>query len=81
MGVDRQEYADARARIVPLGRQGTAWDVAGAATVGYLQTAVARLGDSHGADSVATGATKVMAIVSIIVWLGATVTGRLIAYL
>src|SRR5690606_9395200 len=58
-----------------------AFVLAGAATVGYLQTAVARLGDSHGADSVATGATKAMAIVSIIVWLGATVTGRLIAYL
>ena len=31
MGIDRQEYADARARLVPLGRQGTAWDVANAA--------------------------------------------------
>ncbi len=28
---DRAAYADARARIVPMGRQGTAWDVANAA--------------------------------------------------
>ncbi|HEU5081815.1 MAG TPA: SDR family NAD(P)-dependent oxidoreductase [Acidimicrobiales bacterium] len=31
LGVERDEYADARARMVPLGRQGTAWDVANAA--------------------------------------------------
>jgi len=31
LGVDRADYADARARTVPLGRQGTAWDVANAA--------------------------------------------------
>lgn len=58
-----------------------AFVLAGAATVGYLQAAVARVGDSHGADAVATGGIRTMAIVSIIVWLGATVTGRLIAYL
>lgn len=58
-----------------------AFVLAGAATVGYLQAAVARTGDAQGADSVATGSTRVMAIVSIIVWLGATITGRLIAYL
>ena len=31
LGLDRAEYADARAALVPLGRQGTAWDVANAA--------------------------------------------------
>ncbi len=31
LGVDRDEYASNRARQVPLGRQGTAWDVANAA--------------------------------------------------
>ena len=31
LGIDRGEYAAARASIVPLGRQGTAWDVANAA--------------------------------------------------
>ncbi|WP_420451850.1 SDR family NAD(P)-dependent oxidoreductase [Ilumatobacter sp.] len=31
LGVDRDEYADRRARMVPLGRQGSAWDVANAA--------------------------------------------------
>ena len=31
LGIDRSEYADARAAFVPLGRQGTAWDVANAA--------------------------------------------------
>lgn len=30
MGIDRDEYASARASMVPLGRQGTAWDVANA---------------------------------------------------
>jgi NAD(P)-dependent dehydrogenase (short-subunit alcohol dehydrogenase family) len=30
-GVDRDEYAELRAGMVPLGRQGTAWDVANAA--------------------------------------------------
>lgn len=31
MGIDRDDYADGRAAMVPLGRQGTAWDVANAA--------------------------------------------------
>jgi len=31
MGADRGEYASVRASMVPLGRQGTAWDVAHAA--------------------------------------------------
>ena len=31
LGIDRGDYAAARASIVPLGRQGTAWDVANAA--------------------------------------------------
>jgi len=31
LGIDRDEYAASRARQVPLGRQGTAWDVANAA--------------------------------------------------
>lgn len=30
-GLDRDEYADARAQLVPMGRQGSAWDVANAA--------------------------------------------------
>jgi hypothetical protein len=55
--------------------------LAGALTVGYLQTAVARTGDMLAADDVATGSIKVVAIISIVMWLGATVTGRLIAYL
>ena len=31
MGIDRADYAAGRASMVPLGRQGTAWDVANAA--------------------------------------------------
>jgi NAD(P)-dependent dehydrogenase (short-subunit alcohol dehydrogenase family) len=31
MGIDRDDYAAARASMVPLGRQGSAWDVANAA--------------------------------------------------
>jgi NAD(P)-dependent dehydrogenase (short-subunit alcohol dehydrogenase family) len=31
MGIDRDDYAAGRAAMVPLGRQGTAWDVANAA--------------------------------------------------
>lgn len=31
MGIDRDDYANGRAAMVPLGRQGTAWDVANAA--------------------------------------------------
>ncbi len=31
LGLDRADYADARAAMVPLGRQGTAWDVANVA--------------------------------------------------
>lgn len=31
LGIDRREYAEMRARMVPLGRQGSAWDVANAA--------------------------------------------------
>jgi NAD(P)-dependent dehydrogenase (short-subunit alcohol dehydrogenase family) len=31
MGIDRDDYASGRAAIVPLGRQGSAWDVANAA--------------------------------------------------
>lgn len=58
-----------------------AFVLAGAMTVGYLQAGVARVGDTLAADDVATGALKIGAIVSILVWLGATVTGRLIAYL
>jgi hypothetical protein len=58
-----------------------AFVLCGAATVGYLQTAIARIGDSQGAAAVATGSVRVVAIISIIVWLGATITGRLIAYL
>jgi len=58
-----------------------AFVLAGAATVGVVQTAVARIGDGHGADSVPPSSARTMAIVSLLVWLGAIVTGRLIAYL
>jgi len=58
-----------------------AFVLTGAVTVGYLQGATARIGDGHGADSVTPGPARTMAIVSLLVWLGAIVTGRLIAYL
>ncbi len=58
-----------------------AFVLAGAATIGYLQPAVAKLGDGTGADSVVPAGAKAAAVVSLIVWAGATVTGRLIAYL
>lgn len=53
----------------------------GAATVGYLQTAVSRIGDAHSADAVIPGGARAGAVLSLVVWLGAIVTGRLIAYL
>lgn len=55
--------------------------IAGAATIGYLQPAVAKLGEGTGADSVLPAGAKAAAVISLIVWAGATVTGRLIAYL
>lgn len=55
--------------------------IAGAATIGYLQPAVAKLGEGTGADSVVPAGAKAAAVISLIVWAGATVTGRLIAYL
>ena len=55
--------------------------LAGAATIGYLPPAVARLGDGSGADTVVPAGVKTAAVISLIVWAGATVTGRLIAYL
>src|SRR5690606_41852259 len=55
--------------------------LAGAATVGYLQPAIARLGDSHGADSVVPRGVKIAGVISLAVWAGAVITGRLIAYL
>lgn len=58
-----------------------AFVLVGAATIGYLQPAVARIGDGHGADSVVPSGTKNAAIVSLVVWAAAIVTGRLIAYL
>jgi len=58
-----------------------AFVLAGAATVGYLQPAIARLGDSHGADSVVPRGVKIAAVISLAVWAGAIITGRLIAYL
>lgn len=58
-----------------------AFVLAGIATVGYIQTAVSRVGDGHGADSVIPAPAKAAAVVSLAVWLGAIVTGRLIAYL
>lgn len=57
-----------------------AFVVAGAATVGYLQPAIAKIGDGHGADSVVPGGVKVAAVISLAVWAGAIITGRLIAY-
>ena len=53
----------------------------GAATVGYLQPAIARIGDGLGADTAVPGSAKAAAIISLAVWAGATITGRLIAYL
>src|SRR5690606_474533 len=58
-----------------------AFVLGGIATVGYIQSAVARIGDGHGADSVVPGGVKTAAVISLLVWAGATVTGRLIAYL
>ncbi|HEX7081268.1 MAG TPA: hypothetical protein VF329_09655 [Gammaproteobacteria bacterium] len=58
-----------------------AFVLGGAVTVGYLQTAVARTGDGHGADSVTPFSTRAVAALSIAMWLAAIVTGRLIAYL
>lgn len=55
--------------------------LAGVATIGYQQTALARLGDAHGADVVVPRGLRTAALVSLLVWAGATVTGRLIAYL
>lgn len=58
-----------------------AFVLAGAATVGAIQSTVAKVGDGHGADAVVPGSARGLAIVSLLVWLGAIVTGRLIAYL
>ncbi len=58
-----------------------AFVLVGAATMGYLQPAVARIGEGHGADAVVPSGTKKAAVVSLAVWTGAIVTGRLIAYL
>lgn len=55
--------------------------LAGAATVGYLQPAVAQIGDGHGADAVVPSAIRTVAVVSLVVWAVAIITGRLIAYL
>ncbi len=53
--------------------------VLGAVTVALLQTAVSR--DSAAWGTAAPGNVKAIAVASIVFWLGATVTGRLIAYL
>src|SRR5690606_32568133 len=45
--------------------------IAGAATVGYLQTASARIGDGHGADSVIPRSVQLAAVISLVVWFGA----------
>ncbi|HEX6993559.1 MAG TPA: hypothetical protein VF339_05365 [Gammaproteobacteria bacterium] len=58
-----------------------AFVLVGAATIGYLQPAVARIGDGYGADAVVPSGTRTAAVVSLAVWAGAVVTGRLIAYL
>jgi len=55
--------------------------LAGAATIGFLQPAVMRIGDGHGADSVVPQGVKTVAVISLAVWAGAIITGRLIAYL
>ena len=51
----------------------------GTVTAAMLQTAVSR--DSLGWGAAAPGNVKAIAVVSIVFWLGAIVTGRLIAYL
>jgi len=58
-----------------------AFVLVGAATMGYLQPAIARVGDGPGADSVVPGGARNAAILSLAVWAGAVITGRLIAYL
>lgn len=55
--------------------------VAGAATIGYLQVAVRRVGDQAGSDVVMPRSIRVVAALSVFMWLAAIVTGRLIAYL
>jgi Co/Zn/Cd efflux system component len=58
-----------------------AFVVLGAITVGYMQTALARAGDQVGSDVAITQGVKTVAWLSILFWLAAIVTGRLIAYL
>lgn len=55
--------------------------VAGAITVGLLQTAIG--GDALGWRTAADvpGRIRLIAILSLVFWVGATITGRLIAYL
>ena len=54
--------------------------LAGAATALWLQAAVGRDSTSW-SDAVAPGAVRLVAVLSILCWVGATITGRLIAYL
>ena len=53
---------------------------AGVITAGLLQSAANRSSASW-SSSAAPGAIRVVAVVSVVCWVGATVTGRLIAYL
>jgi hypothetical protein len=55
--------------------------VAGTISVAVLQGSVRRLGEQVGADVAIPQSTRVWAVLSIIFWLAAIVTGRLIAYL
>lgn len=55
--------------------------VAGAVTVGLLQTAIGRDAAAWRVASDVPGSVRLIAIVSLLCWVGATITGRLIAYL
>lgn len=55
--------------------------LAGAVTIGVLQTALARDTGAWRAAAAAPGSLRLIAILSLVFWAGATVTGRLIAYL
>jgi hypothetical protein len=55
--------------------------LAGAATVGALQPAVAKAAEPGGGTFEGAKYAKAVAMISIVMWAGATVTGRLIAYL
>jgi Co/Zn/Cd efflux system component len=58
-----------------------AFVVLGAITVGYLQAALAQVGEQVGSDVAVPRKVRTIAAFSIFFWLAAIVTGRFIAYL